>query len=449
MVTHRQISHTQLSTDLENWIVELRSMRSFPNLQNKLNQRNKKGNRPEINMSQSDNTTNLFDDYSENKIFESTRPLGYEFFPSLENIVAREEEIKQIRKKLKGILKTGYGENFVVTGNTGLGKTTCVKAVLNQLDEKMQEEDQDLTVSYIEACTNERQVLRKLAHDIEIDYRGSDLSKYYHELKNKIVEEDASYILVLDDIDHLFSDKSQNDHGNSLLKKLYEVREYALNNSDGGLVVGGVTNNSDIYDQFNPKNRSRYADDTIDFSEYNSHQLRKILGNRAEKAFKQTALQNGVLNKIAAYVAKNSGDARKAIRVLKKAGQIAEETHEQVKMDHVDEAIDEVETNQILKSVKQLALTKKYVLYSVMEERRKKPSFKQVYDKYEKVCSEWNNEPVSERQVRYAIDDLDMFGLVETGSKSGRGGKKYAKARIKDDVEDDILGYMEEEVFDS
>lgn len=397
-------------------------------------------------------SSTIFGNYSENPIFNSEVPLSYEHIPEIDDIVGRGEEIKKLTNTLQRLPQGEYAVPFMMTGDTGYGKTTVVKSVLDELETEMTNVGLDFVYTYIEDRENEREVLRKLTKDLDLDYNGSDLSMYYQRLREEIKERDLNYTIVLDDIDALFNKNGRKDHGNTVLKKLYEARKDVMNNSDGSLLIIGVTNNANITTQLDPKNRSRYADDAIQFSPYNANQLRQILTVRAEKAFKSHALEEGVVGKIAAQVAQGQGDARKAIRILRKAGKIAENNEfEKVRKKHVDEAKVRVERESVLQTAKNLPKQKKIMLYSILEEKRKSPKYKHLFSKYERVCRNEDVNPVGERQRRNIIEDLDMLGLISTETvtvKDGRGNTNAVNVEIEEEeVRQDFVEYMDEEVF--
>jgi cell division control protein 6 len=401
----------------------------------------------------------LFQNHSSSPIFKSQEPLENEYLPSIENFKARNQEIQSIVNRLSRMIEGQSGSNFIVTGNTGYGKTACVKLVLKDLEDEMSKRDLDLKTTYIDDSENEHQILRKVSKDLALNdngrynqfYNGTDLSKYYNLLTEHLTETGEKYILVLDEIDQLFSESKDKDHGNSILKKLYETRAKVMNESDGGLVVIGVTNNIDIRSKFNSKNASRYADDTIQFSAYNSRELKRILEARAEKAFKDDALEEGVLSKISAKVAQEDGDARRAIRILRKTGRLAED-REMMKAtkELVDEAEKKIRKNEVLQAVRTLPKQQKILLYSLIDCRRKKPTTGDLHEHYEKVCSRNDIKSVSQRRVRDFIKDLDMMGLAKATSHtiSGTGGKtRKIEHEYGPKIQEEILNYVESEVL--
>jgi cell division control protein 6 len=63
---------------------------------------------------------------------------------------------------------------------------------------------------------------------------------------------------------------------------------------------------------------------TLRFNSYNAPQLQKILKTRVEQAFKPGTVPDDVIEEIAEQVADNSGDCRKALEILLRAGRKAD-----------------------------------------------------------------------------------------------------------------------------
>jgi cell division control protein 6 len=265
-----------------------------------------------------------------------------------------------------------------------------------------------------------------------------------------------AYIVALDDIDTLFQKGESKDDGNKLLKSLYEARVDILNNSDGDLVIIGVTNNVNFTNQFNSKNRSRYTQDTIRFPSYNATQLRNILEVRAKKAFRggvpdnhgtgDQALQQGVISKIAAKIAKGEGDARKAIKVLRKVGEMAVERDcSQVKPRFVDQAIDEVEKRNAISEFENLPKDQQIAYYAILEDNRDTLKTKRAYKRYKVCCDRLDVSPVSKKRLTDFLSDLENSGFVEINSKKlSYGGRTNTyKSLHNEQLQEEIMEYFE------
>ena len=70
--------------------------------------------------------------------------------------------------------------------------------------------------------------------------------------------------------------------------------------------------------------RSGLGEEEFVFHPYNAIQLQDILNERCGKAFKENVVSNGVVAKCAAYAAREHGDARRALDLLRIAGELSE-----------------------------------------------------------------------------------------------------------------------------
>jgi cell division control protein 6 len=97
-------------------------------------------------------------------------------------------------------------------------------------------------------------------------------------------------------------------------------------------------------DHLDPRVKSSLGEEELVFPPYNALQLQDILKERAESAFKEGTLQEGVIAKCAAYAAREHGDARRALDLLRVAGELAErESSKKITLEHIDAANQKIE----------------------------------------------------------------------------------------------------------
>jgi len=109
---------------------------------------------------------------------------------------------------------------------------------------------------------------------------------------------------------------------NSLI--IYQLsRARKLADFDGPISLTTITNYADFMKDLNSRAQSSYNPDDIFFDDYDANQLRSILRNRQD-AFKPDSLADDVVPLVAAFGSQTHGDARKAIDLLRWAGELAE-----------------------------------------------------------------------------------------------------------------------------
>jgi cell division control protein 6 len=394
---------------------------------------------------------NVFQQNKRRNLFENTKPLDPEITPSIDDLVRRDKQIEKLVHHLKDLIHYGTAPNLHITGDTGVGKTATTKSVLNDLEEAMENEGENFEPIYITDVDNERNALQKIAGKLEVEYYNpGNLTRYYDKIGEKLVEDDIVSVLVIDEADKLFKRKRK-DHGNSLFKRLSEVRNQVNSENEGYLLLIAITNNARLVELFNPRVESRFGRETIAFPSYDAPDLREILETRAEKAYKPDVIADGVLSKTAALVAQNNGDARTAIKILWKAGQLAEENEcSKVQKKHVDIAKAELEEKRIMDAIENSGTNQKRLMYSILDLRKRDHILAgQVYERYEKLGKTNDYDPVSQRQCRKLVNKLDMKGLIsiKVVNRGRRGRTREIELEIEEDSAEMIENRLEDQFY--
>ncbi len=166
-------------------------------------------------------------------------------------------------------------------------------------------------------------------------------------------------ILILDEIDQLIN-KAGDDVIYSLIRMNSEINNVQLS-------LIGISNNAAFTEAMDPRVKSSLSEEDVLFPPYNALQIKDILKSRAEIAFFDNVLENGVIEKCAAIAAREHGDARRALELLRVAGEIAERNSlSKVRLDHLDEAEERIEKERILDIVRAQPKQSLAVLYSIL-----------------------------------------------------------------------------------
>ena len=157
-------------------------------------------------------------------------------------------------------------------------------------------------------------------------------------------------------------------------------------------------------------------------------QIQSILKQRAKEAFHEDSIEPGVIEKCAAYAAKEHGDARRALELLRVAGEIVErEDSKKVSMIHIDQADAKIEKDRLTEVVSMQPKQVQAILYSifVIGKRKKEIIFTgEVYEMYKKICVRSGLSPLTQRRVSDVIAELDMLGIINAKVISkGRYGR--------------------------
>lgn len=243
----------------------------------------------------------------------------------------------------------------------------------------------------------------------------------YEKLLERLDREGGVTVVVLDEVDRLVA-KS----GDDVLYTLTRING-DLKNSKLSLV--GISNDLKFTDMLDSRVKSSLGGEELVFPPYNAHQLRDILNQRAEMAFHPGVLEEGVIPLCAAIAAQEFGDARRALELLKVAGEIAErEGAERVTEGHVKMAQSRIEEDRIGEVIRTLPNQPKLVLFTILQMKRfggdRSITSGEVYDNYRFYAGMSGMRVLTARRVSEFISELTLLGLLDSRVVSfGRQGR--------------------------
>jgi len=194
------------------------------------------------------------------------------------------------------------------------------------------------------------------------------------------------------------------------------------------------------------------SEEEIVFPPYNALQLQDILRDRAEKAFHKNIIDGGVIEKCAAFAAREHGDARRALDLLRVAGELAERGGEKkIKLRHIDLANNKIERDKILDVIESEPKQFQLVLLAIFElsEKNEKMFTGEVYKVYQEFCKKVNIEALTQRRVSSIISEFDMLGLINARNLSrGTYGKtREIRSAIPKEIEEQAKTILKEAIF--
>jgi cell division control protein 6 len=204
-------------------------------------------------------------------------------------------------------------------------------------------------------------------------------------------------------------------------------------------------------EELDPRVRSSLSEEEIVFAPYNALQLQEILNKRADSAFKENVVQEGVIQKCAAFAAREHGDARRALDLLRIAGELAErDNSKKILLKHIDEANMKIERDKILDVIRTEPKQFQYVLHSIIslsEKNNGEALFTgDVFNHYQEICLKNKSEVLTQRRVSDIIQEFDMLGIINVRVVSkGRGGRmREIKLAISKNIIDKAKKIIEE-----
>ena len=355
------------------------------------------------------------------RIFRNKDVLHPDYIP--DTLPHRENEIKRLAEHLVSIARGQRPSNVFIYGLTGTGKTVVTKYVVKKLVEKSSSLNIRLDYAYVNTrkVDTSYRVMASIAQSIglKVPYTGIAISEVYRRYIKAMDGWGGLHVVILDEIDYHVKRE-----GDDLLYKLVRVNEEL---SKAKILIIGITNDLNFVENLDPRVRSSLGEVEMVFPPYDAEQLYTILKQRADIAFQPGAIDDGVLSYCAAIAAQEHGDARRALDLLRVAGEIAEMTGSQrVDIEHVKRAMKEIEEGKIYHSVLSLPLQQKIVLKIIVElvEAKGYTTTGEVYSKYvEYVKNSGVVVPLTLRRISEIISQLSMIGLISAEVESrGRYG---------------------------
>lgn len=369
--------------------------------------------------------TKFFADYLKKEpLFVNKKFLQSTYTP--DNITHRDEQIEQIAGILAPSLRMEKPSNIFIYGKTGTGKTVVTRYVSDQLMNTAKEKNIPLKIVYLNCkmkrvADTEYRIIAQLTNILggKVPATGLPTDQVYKMFVDEIEKEKQLIIIILDEIDQLIQKV-----GDGILYNLTRINSEL---KDVEISLIGISNDLVFIDHIDPRVKSSLSEEELIFPPYNALQLQDILKKRVKLAFKKDTVKEGVIEKCAAYAARDHGDARRALELLRVAGELAERKgNTNVAISHLDNAEEKIERDRVLDIVitqpKQFQLS----LLSILSLIEGKQSLftGDVYDLYKENCKNCSLKPLTQRRVSDIVAELDMLGIINARVISkGRYGR--------------------------
>lgn len=363
----------------------------------------------------------LFSKALQSRIFINRELLTPDYVP--QTLPFREEQLAKLASILSISLKNERPNNVFIYGLTGTGKTAAVKLVFKRLKEKADEIKINVNTVYVNTRQKdtEYRVLAEILENlgVKVPFTGLSVSELHNRLFKAIQNKGSIIIVALDEIDYLIK-----KHGDDLLYRLLRMNSEL---ERGKITIVGITNDLKLIDSLDPRVKSSLGEEEIVFPPYDADQLKKILEERARMAFREGVLASDVIPLCAALAAREHGDARKALDLLRTAGEIAERNNDSlVESRHVELARNQLEHDTVDAIISTLPLHSKLILLATIKiiDEKGKATTGEVYSKYMELVRKLGIEFITSRRATDIISELDMLGILEARVTSrGRYGK--------------------------
>jgi len=349
-------------------------------------------------------------------IFENRDVLRSTYVPDY--LPHRDNEVDALLKILIVALRGDTPSNILIYGKTGTGKTAVTTHVGKEIEKAGEARGIPCEVLYNNCGVIDTQyrLLAELARNFgkRIPMTGWPTDQVFAEFKSAIDSKKRVVVIILDEVDKLIK------KGDDVLYNLSRINSM-LEHAKVSLI--GISNDLKFTEFLDPRVRSSLGEEELIFPPYNADQLADVLQQRAEMAFRSGVIDGDVISLCAALAARENGDARRALDLLRISAELAErEKVEGVQEMHVRRAQSKIEFDRVAEVIKTLPTQSKLVLYSIMvldkapelirRSGRRIMSTGEVYQIYKRMCGMIDIDVLTQRRITELISELDMLGIV-------------------------------------
>ena len=337
--------------------------------------------------------------------------LHFTYIPEV--ILHRDSEQEKVTQSLIPILKKSRPSNLLVYGKPGTGKTLVVRKVLSKIQNRVEKTQFPIKLVYTNSKdeTTLYGLLVSFGRQLGLDEKdlpttGLAISEVFKRLLKTINQGKLNIVFVIDEIDYLAYLVSKT--GKDIL---YQLTRANGRLTEGSLTLVGISNDLTFKERLDPRVISSLGEEEIVFTSYSVEQIRKILENRIQKAFIKDAVEEPALNLCAAMAGREHGDARRAIDLMRVAGELAErEQSETVNENHIRGASQKIEENKEVAALQSYPLHEKLLIIAVM--KTSGLSTGEIYTTYKNLCKVVGQKELSTRRVTQMLSDVELSGII-------------------------------------
>ncbi|MFW9945523.1 MAG: Cdc6/Cdc18 family protein [Candidatus Odinarchaeota archaeon] len=383
------------------------------------------------------------------KIFKMREALEPSYIP--EELPHRDKEIKKIAGITACALEGDVPPSFLCYGMTGTGKTATIRYVSQKLAQHCEKNLPWWIYINCNIVSTPYRILAHIYNTIEgkekIPPTGVPKDIIFKKLLGllDIRIKNSVCFLVLDEIDILIEKRE----GNEILYDLTRLNE---NLDSCRTCIIGISNKLRFMEYLDSRVTSGLSgQEPIVFHPYNANELADILIQRSNIAFNEEVLDQGVIKLCAGLAAKEHGDARKALQLLRKAGELAErKQHKIISESDIVKAHKDLEKDHMVEYIlsmplqAQLTLTAIHLLMKYGKGHIITSG--DIYETHSELAEKMPGiKKLTQRRISDYINELSLAGIITATTKSmGHYGRtKLVNFDIEKDLVERTLSQIE------
>ena len=351
-----------------------------------------------------------------------TRERQFEVLSEIFNMNIRSQEIRTISNHFSPIFRDGHPNHLSLGGKTGTGKTITILWFLAQVEKLTRERDIPFRQIHLDLCCpvpcfRALNTLACLLDASKVYKKGISLEELMVRIEGKLASCRGYIVLFVDEADNIRTDS--NTFYQFLVKRLPQ-------RISAKLILVFASNRLNWIENLDPRVKSCLKLREMIFQPYDADSLRRILDIRVSKAMRADRIADGVIAKIAALASQQHGDARKAVNLLRRSAELAEEERHPITLDVVDRAYEEIERDKYVDMIRGSPKQLQAALYAALTGKPKGKVLQtgDAYLVYERFCAESGLRPVTQRAFSDLLCELDMYGYLRARTVSrGRYGR--------------------------
>ncbi len=378
-------------------------------------------------------------------IFKDQGKLSFDYVP--DELPGREKQMDSLGRLFRPVIYDRLGQNAMITGPVGSGKTAVVKRFCSILKDAGLENKRLIEHVHTNCRTRKSEsmvMLSVLTHfDPRFPDRGFSIPEMLEIMKKFIKKRECHLVIVLDEADVLLKRS-----GSDLIYSFTRLQE------EDAEMLGAISliliSQKQLLDHMDKSSVSTFKrTNLLEFGKYDHDTLEAIVDQRIVLAFHDSVVEVGVSEMIAS-MAEDYGDARFAIELLEKAGMMAEEQASgTITPEHARYAKAEVKPFIFEETISQLNVHEQLMLLAASRLLKKSAycSTGELEQEYQTLCEQVGKKALGHTQFWQYMKELNAFGIITT-KKSGKGTVgNTTLITIQDVPVSELISYMEKSLL--